>query len=80
MQQVVPWTRLIAVIEPHYPKSGKRGRQPLGIERMLRMYLLQHWFVMQGPRFLLPIFIIGKIPGSFCRFPFGRVKTIADLW
>ena len=36
-------------------------------------------FVMQGPRFLLPIFIIRKIPGSFCRFPFGRVKTIADL-
>ena len=44
MQQVVPWARLIAVIEPHYPKSGKRGRQPLGIERMLRMYLVQQWY------------------------------------
>ena len=44
MQTVVPWARLIAVIEPHYPQSGKRGRQPLGIERMLRMYLVQQWY------------------------------------
>ena len=44
MQTVVPWARLIAVIEPHYPQSGRRGRQPLGIERMLRMYFVQHWY------------------------------------
>lgn len=44
MQTVVPWARLIAVIEPHYPKSGKRGRQPIGIERMLRMYFIQQWY------------------------------------
>jgi IS5 family transposase len=31
------------VIEPHYPKAGN-GRPPVGLERMLRMYLLQHWF------------------------------------
>ena len=30
MEQVVPWARLIEVIEPHYPKSGKRGRPPTG--------------------------------------------------
>ena len=44
MQTVVPWARLIAVIEPHYQKSGKRGRQPIGIERMLRMYFIQQWY------------------------------------
>lgn len=44
MEQVVPWSRLIAVIEPHYPKSGKRGRPPIGIERMLRMYFIQQWY------------------------------------
>ena len=44
MQTVVPWARLIAVVEPHYPKSGKRGRQPRGIERMLRMYFVQQWY------------------------------------
>ena len=42
MERVVPWQRLVAVVEPHYPKSGKRGRPPIGIERMLRMYFVQH--------------------------------------
>ena len=44
MEQVVPWSRLIAVIEPHYPKSGKRGRPPIELERMLRMYFVQQWY------------------------------------
>ena len=44
MQAVVPWARLLAIIEPHYPKSGQRGRPPLGLERMLRMYLVQQWY------------------------------------
>jgi IS5 family transposase len=44
MEQVVPWSRLIAIVEPHYPKSGKRGRPPIGIERMLRMYFVQQWY------------------------------------
>ena len=43
MEQVVPWGRLVALIEPHYPK-GKRGRPPVGIERMLRLYFLQQWY------------------------------------
>jgi transposase, IS5 family len=28
--RIVPWSRLIAVIEPLYPKSGRVGRQPIG--------------------------------------------------
>lgn len=44
MEQVVPWLRLTAVIEPYYPKSGKRGRPPIGLERMLRMYFVQQWY------------------------------------
>ena len=40
MERMVPWARLVIVIEPHYPK-GKRGRPPIGIERMLRIYFLQ---------------------------------------
>ena len=43
MEHVVPWSRLAEVIEPYYPKSGGRGRPPIGIERMLRMYCLQQW-------------------------------------
>jgi IS5 family transposase len=45
MERVVPWARLCAVIEPHYP-SGKRGRPPIGIERMLRIYFLQQWYAL----------------------------------
>jgi IS5 family transposase len=43
MEQIVPWQELCAVIEPHYPKAGN-GRPPVGLERMLRMYFVQHWF------------------------------------
>jgi IS5 family transposase len=43
MEQVVPWERLVAVIKPHYP-TGERGRPPVGIERMLRIYFLQQWY------------------------------------
>ena len=43
MEEVIPWAKLLAVIEPHYPK-GERGRPPLGLERMLRVYFLQQWY------------------------------------
>ena len=43
MQTIVPWDRLVALIEPYYPKPGN-GRPPVGLERMLRIHLLQHWF------------------------------------
>ena len=43
MEQIVPWAALCEVIEPHYPKAGN-GRPPVGLERMLRMYFVQHWF------------------------------------
>jgi len=43
MDRVVPWKALCAVVEPVYPKAGK-GRSPIGLERMLRMYFLAHWF------------------------------------
>jgi IS5 family transposase len=45
MERVVPWARLCAVIEPHYPQ-GRRGRPPIGIERMLRIYFLQQWYAL----------------------------------
>jgi transposase, IS5 family len=43
MNEIVPWQALCEVIEPHYPKAGN-GRPPVGLERMLRMYFVQHWF------------------------------------
>jgi IS5 family transposase len=44
MERVVPWARLVGVIEPLYPTSGRVGRQPIGVPRMLRMYCLQQWY------------------------------------
>jgi IS5 family transposase len=44
MEAVVPWKRLAEVVEPYYPKSGRRGRPPTGLERMLRMYFVQQWY------------------------------------
>ena len=46
MERVVPWARLVAVIEPLYPSSGRVGRQPIGVPRMLRMYCLQQWHAL----------------------------------
>jgi IS5 family transposase len=50
MEQVVPWSRLLALIEPHYPKgSDKGGRPPLPMERMFRIYCLQQWYNLSDP-------------------------------
>ena len=43
METAVPWAELVGAIEPFY-YPGKRGRKPVGVERMLRMYFLQLWF------------------------------------
>src|SRR5665213_3921990 len=43
METLIPWTKLLAVIAPFYPK-GERGRPPVGLERMLRVYFLQQWY------------------------------------
>ena len=43
MNRIVPWADPCAVIEPHYPKRGN-GRPPIGLERMLRIHFIQHWF------------------------------------
>ena len=48
MRRVVPWSRLIALIEPHYP-AGKTGRPPFPIATMLQIHFLQQWFGLSDP-------------------------------
>src|SRR5881394_2277823 len=43
MEEVVPWARLVERLRSFYPK-GERGRPPIGLERMLRIYFLQQWY------------------------------------
>ena len=50
MECVVPWDRLEAVIEPHYPKASPNGgRRPFPLRVMLRIYLLQQWYQLSDP-------------------------------
>ena len=49
MHVVIPWKELCEAIEPYYPKPEGAGRRPVGIERMLRIHFLQHWFSLSDP-------------------------------
>ena len=48
MERVVPWSRLLKLIEPYYPKAGN-GRPPMPMETMLRIYFLQQWYSLSAP-------------------------------
>jgi IS5 family transposase len=50
MDQVIPWSRLISLIEPYYHATSGRGRKPHDLERMLRIYFLQQWFNLSDPQ------------------------------
>ena len=49
MEAVVPWPELLSVIEPYYPKSGRRGRQPMPLSSMLRIHCMQQWYALSDP-------------------------------
>ena len=49
MEDLIPWEGLVSAIEPFYPQPKGAGRRPIGIERMLRIYCLQHWFNLSDP-------------------------------
>jgi IS5 family transposase len=49
MDAVIPWGALLALIAPHYARPG-RGRRPLPLETMLRVYFLQQWFDLSDPQ------------------------------
>ena len=44
MDGIIQWKEFIKDIEPFYPKSGRPGRPPRGIELLLRRYFLPVWF------------------------------------
>jgi transposase, IS5 family len=87
MDAVVPWPELLAVVEPHYPRTGGRGRPPVGLASMLRIYFLQQWFALSDRQtedglydrracVVLPVF-----PMSRRLFPTRpRSSTFAICW
>ena len=49
MDQIIPWHDLYRIIKPLYPKLKGAGRRPIGLERLLRIHFLQHWFNLSDP-------------------------------
>src|SRR5690242_18943973 len=73
MDRLMPWAEFCALIEPHYPRAGN-GRPPVGVERMLRMYLLANWFNLgdeacEDALYDTPAF------RDFCRIDRGRERV-----
>src|SRR4051794_37074904 len=72
MEQAVPWPRLVARLAPLYPK-GERGRPPIPLERMLRVYFVQQWYGLadQGRR-MKSLWLLGPLGNGALRFGKGR--------
>ena len=45
MEKVLPWSKLLKPLRKRYPK-GERGRPPIDLEKMLRIYFMQQWFTL----------------------------------
>ena len=74
MNLVVPWARLCALIEPHYPKGSRAGgRPPLSLERMFRIYCLQQWYNLSDPGAEEALY------DSIAMRQFAGVRTDADI-
>ena len=73
MEALVPWAEVCALIEPHYPKAGN-GRPPIGIERMLRMYLIANWFNLADEACEDALYDIAAFR-DFCRIDLGRERV-----
>jgi IS5 family transposase len=71
MEEIIPWADLLAVIEPFYPK-GERGRPPLGLERMLRVYFLQQWYGLADEAIEDAIYDSQALRG------FARIDLVSD--
>jgi len=70
MDQVVPWSQLTALIEPHYPKAGN-GRRPYPLDAMLRIYFLQQWYQLSDPGAEEALYDIQSMR-AFAGFELGR--------
>ena len=73
MEALVPWSEFCALIEPHYPKAGN-GRPPIGVERMLRMYLVANWFNLADEGCEDALYDIAAFR-DFCRIDLGRERV-----
>lgn len=69
----VPWEELLAVIAPHYPRMGHRGRQPCPLETMLRIHLLQQGYALSDPAMEEALYEIAPLR------QFARLSLLTDI-
>ena len=73
METLMPWREFCTLIEPHYPKAGN-GRPPVGLERMLRMYLIANWFNLADEACEDALYDIPALR-EFCQIDLGRERV-----
>lgn len=91
MEEIIPWEEWVGLIKPHY-YTGKRGRPPLGIEKMLRKYLLQSWFNLSDEgiedaiydsyamrKFMKIDFMKENVPDATTLLQFRRILEASNL-
>ena len=72
MAAVVPWEKLEALIEPHYPRLGPQGgRRPFPLSTMLPIYCLQQWYNLSDPGAEEALYDIQSMR-AFARLELGR--------
>lgn len=72
MDRVVPWGELVALVKPVYARgTSGPGRPPIALERMLRIYFLQHWFNLSDPAVEEALYDVGSMR-SFVGIDLGR--------
>ena len=78
MEQALPWSALHALIKPHYYLEEGRGagHPPIGLDRMLRMYLLQQYYNLADEALEDAIYD-SKAFGSFLALDLGR-ESVPD--
>ena len=72
LERLLPWSVLVALIEPHYPSSGRRGQQPLALESMLRVHIAQIAYNYSDPGMEDALYEIASLR-QFCRFELDRI-------
>ena len=77
MDQILPWSALVELIEPYYPKPQGAGRRPIGIERMLRIYFLQHWYGLSDPAVEEALYDM-EVMRKFVSIDLGRERVVDE--
>ena len=70
MDEFVPWEKLEAAVEPHYPRPG-RGRRPYPLAVMLRIHTMQLCYNLSDPA-MEDLLHEAESARIFCRLTLGK--------